>query len=63
MPFAGACSECYEPTRVQMKEACRELGIATPAYVVAENEADVERAAETLKFPLFVYDDWQTAHT
>ena len=54
VPFAGACSECYEPTRVEMKEACRELGIATPAYVVAENEADVERAAETLKFPLFV---------
>ena len=54
VPFAGACSECYEPTRVQMKEACRELGIATPAYVVAETEADVERAAETLKFPLFV---------
>ena len=37
-----------------MKEACRELGIATPAYVVAETEADVERAAETLQFPLFV---------
>ena len=54
VPFAGACSECYEPTRVEMKEACRDLGIATPAYVVAENEADVERAAETLKFPLFV---------
>ena len=37
-----------------MKEACRELGIATPAYVIAENEADIERAADTLRFPLFV---------
>lgn len=54
VPFTGACSACYEPTRIEMKEACRDLGIATPAYVHAENEADVERAAETLTFPLFV---------
>ncbi len=54
VPYAGACSECYEPTRVEMKEACARLGIATPAYVVAATEADVERAAETLRFPLFV---------
>jgi len=54
VPFTGAVSECYEPTRVQMKEACHELGIATPAYVVAKTEEDVERAAETLRFPLFV---------
>ena len=54
VPFAGACSECYEPTRVEMKEACQRLGIATPNYVVAQNEEDVERAAQELKFPLFV---------
>ncbi len=54
VPFAGASSECYEPTRVEMKEACKALGIATPAYVVAETEEDVEEAARTLRFPLFV---------
>ena len=54
VPFAGATSECYEPTRVEMKEACAALGIATPAYVVASTPEDVERAAETLEFPLFV---------
>ena len=54
VPFAGACSECYEPSRVEMKEACAALGIASPAYVVAQTEEDVERAAETLRFPLFV---------
>lgn len=54
VPYTGASSECYEPTRVKMKEVCREQGIATPAYVVAETEEDVERAAETLRFPLFV---------
>ena len=32
VPFAGASSECYEPTRVEMKEACKALGIATPAF-------------------------------
>ncbi len=53
-PFTGATSEFYEPTREQMKEACHALGIATPAHALAANEADVERAAETLRFPLFV---------
>lgn len=54
VPFTGAVSECYEPTRTEMKDACHQLGIATPAYVVAKNEQDVERAAQTLRFPLFV---------
>jgi len=54
VPFTGATSNYYEPTREEMKEACRKEGIATPAGVLARNEADVERAADTLRFPLFV---------
>ncbi len=54
VPFTGATSNYYEPTREEMKEACRREGIATPAAVLARNEADMERAAETLRFPLFV---------
>ena len=54
VPYAGACSACYEPTRVEMKEACAKIGIATPNYVVATTPEDVERAAEALNFPLFV---------
>ena len=54
VPFTGATSACYEPSRVQMKEACERIGIATPAYVVAKTTTDVEHAAETLQFPLFV---------
>ena len=54
VPYAGASSECYEPTRVEMKEACARIGIATPNYVVAKTSEDVERAAQELKFPLFV---------
>lgn len=52
--FTGAVSACYEPSRERMKEACRAIGIATPASVTARSEADVERAAATLRFPLFV---------
>jgi D-alanine-D-alanine ligase len=54
VPFTGANSECYEPTRLKMKEVCKAQGIASPACVVARNNEDVERAASTLRFPLFV---------
>ena len=54
VPFTGATSNFYEPSRVEMKRACRAEGIATPAYVLARKEADVERAVEELRFPLFV---------
>ncbi|MDP7031931.1 MAG: D-alanine--D-alanine ligase [Gemmatimonadota bacterium] len=54
VPFAGATSVFYEPSREEMKRACREQGIATPAHVLAHTEEDVERAGRTLDFPLFV---------
>ncbi len=52
--FTGATSEFYEPSREAMKRACRAEGIDTPAYVLARNAEDIERAADTLQFPLFV---------
>ena len=54
VPFVGATSACYEPTRAEMKEACKAIGVATPKFVFASNEEDVERAARELTFPLFV---------
>jgi D-alanine-D-alanine ligase len=54
VPFTGATSEFYEPSRVTMKRVCRELGIATPAHVLARSVQDVERAAARLRFPLIV---------
>ena len=54
VPFTGATSEFYEPTREQMKRACVANGISTPAFLFARDELDVERAAATLRFPLFV---------
>lgn len=52
--FTGSTSEFYEPTRAQMKEACQRVGINTPAWIIAKDEEDVELAATTLEFPLFV---------
>lgn len=54
VPFTGATSEFFEPTREAMKVACRAEGIATPNYVFARNAADVARAARELRFPLIV---------
>ena len=54
VPFTGATSVFYEPPREVMKAACRTEGIPTPEWVFARTEEDVERAAATLRFPLFV---------
>jgi D-alanine-D-alanine ligase len=54
VPFTGSTSVFYEPSRAKMKRVCRELGIDTPAYVMARKEGSVERAARRLRFPLFV---------
>ncbi len=54
VPFTGATSNYYEPSRQRMKDACAAEGIAAPAYVFAATAEDVERAANELRFPLFV---------
>lgn len=54
VPFTGGTSDFYEPSREEMKEACRIQGIPTPDYRFARTDEDIERAAECLRFPLFV---------
>lgn len=54
VPFTGGTSEFYEPSRETMKAVCAEHGIPTPAWIIARDDDEVERAAETLRFPLFV---------
>jgi D-alanine-D-alanine ligase-like ATP-grasp enzyme len=54
LPFTGASSDFYEPTREQMKVVCQYAGIRTPAFVMAEREADAEVALQTLRFPMLV---------
>lgn len=52
--FTGATSAFYEPTRMQMKQVCREQGIRAPRGVLAEDQAGVRQAADSLRFPLIV---------
>lgn len=54
VPFTGSSSEFYEPSREAMKRACRAWGIDTPGYLIARSDRDLERAANTLRFPLIV---------
>lgn len=54
LAFTGAASDFYEPSREAMKRVCSAVGVATPAYVIARTDADVARAADTLRFPLIV---------
>ncbi len=54
VPFTGASSIFYEPTREQMKQACLREGIATPAWAIAADQEGIECAADNLNFPLFV---------
>ena len=54
LPFTGADSVFYEPSREAMKRVCAAWGIDTPAYVIAREEADLDRALALLRFPMFV---------
>ncbi len=63
VPFTGASSSFYDPSREEMKRVCRSLGIETPAYVMGDREEDVERAISDLRFPMIVkhpngYSSW-----
>jgi D-alanine-D-alanine ligase-like ATP-grasp enzyme len=57
VPFTGADSHFYDPSREAMKRVAAAYGIATPRYVLATTSADLERAAETLSLPLIVKPD------
>ena len=54
VPFTGADSRFFDPSREAMKRVCAAWGIDSPGYVIATTAADLERAADTLRFPLIV---------
>ena len=54
VPFTGATSACYEPTRQEMKIACTKNGISTPNFVFAKTRYDIVMAKKNLRFPMFV---------
>jgi len=53
VPFTGAASDFYEPTREEQVAACRARGVGVPGSVVARSVEALEDAAR-LRFPLFV---------
>jgi D-alanine-D-alanine ligase-like ATP-grasp enzyme len=52
--FTGAGSAFYDPSREAMKMACHSAGVDFPAYIVAGQVEDAQRAMECLRFPLIV---------
>jgi D-alanine-D-alanine ligase len=54
VPFTGATSACYEPTREEMKIACTKSGISTPKFLFAKTRYDIVMANKHLEYPLFV---------
>lgn len=54
VPFTGADSVFYDPSREAMKRVCAAWGIDTPGYVMATDNLAIERATDTLSFPLIV---------
>lgn len=54
VPFTGAASHFYEPTREEMKRICRQQGVCFPAGVHLTNERLPRRRLKGLRFPLIV---------
>ncbi|MDX1577415.1 MAG: SET domain-containing protein-lysine N-methyltransferase [Gemmatimonadota bacterium] len=54
VPFTGATSDFYEPSREAMKRVCRAWGLHTPDYAFVRDDRDIDLAARELRFPLFV---------
>jgi D-alanine-D-alanine ligase-like ATP-grasp enzyme len=54
VPFTGADSRFYEPTRETMKLVCHSYGVKTPAWAYAKSPQEAEMAAKDLRFPLIV---------
>jgi D-alanine-D-alanine ligase len=54
LPFTGAASHYYEPTREQMKSVCHENGTLAPQGIALKNANNLESKTKRLRFPLIV---------
>ncbi|MEG4836977.1 SET domain-containing protein-lysine N-methyltransferase [Microcoleus sp. B9-D4] len=54
LPYTGPTSTLYDLPKKLMKYVAYCQGVRTPAFVIAETLADVEKACDDLRFPLFV---------
>jgi D-alanine-D-alanine ligase len=52
--YTGARPSFYEPTREAIKDVCARSGIDAPRGLTARTLQDAQRAAASLRFPLFV---------
>jgi len=54
LPYTGPTADLYEPRKETLKLIARYAQVRSPPHVTARSEADVQRAALGLRFPLFV---------
>jgi D-alanine-D-alanine ligase len=52
--FTGASSDFYDPTRQQMKAACRLAGIPTPAWAHVSELSGLENTCQGMHYPMIV---------
>lgn len=54
LPFTGAGSRFYDPSRTAMKMAAHSVGVGVPPFVVTHNVSDVPKVMARLRFPMLV---------
>jgi len=54
LPFTGANSGFYEPSKELQKMMAYYFGVRTPAFAFAFNDQDIEEAAQNLNYPMIV---------
>jgi len=54
LPFTGAASHYYEPTREQMKSVCQAYGIRAPQGIALKNINQLQKKIIRLRYPLIV---------
>jgi D-alanine-D-alanine ligase len=54
VPYTGATSHYYEPTREQMKKICRENGTLAPRGISLKDVIDLDVKVKRLRYPLIV---------
>lgn len=54
LPFTGAASHYYEPTREQMKSICRVNGTLAPLGITLKSANNLESKIKRMRFPLIV---------
>jgi D-alanine-D-alanine ligase len=54
LPFTGAASHFYEPTREQMKSVCLAYGTLAPKGIALKDANDLESKVKRIRYPMIV---------